>query len=211
MARQAYTDERGSVHGVNPGTELGRYTVETRIEEIPGGERWNARDTTLDRDVTLIVMPADAPALKIANTRALGAEVTLASDGVEALERILMHYPADCPPTLITQHMPAEFLASLAQRLDRTMAPRVALARDGAPLAPGYVHIAPGADTHLVVTKADDGRITRSGVREVGEADRERELARMMSGMSGSQTAVDHARELLDLARGGRPSRDGGL
>lgn len=71
--------------------------------------------------------------------------------GVEALERILMHYPADCPPTLITQHMPAEFLTSLAQRLDRTMAPRVALARDGAPLAPGYVHIAPGADTHLVV------------------------------------------------------------
>ena len=71
--------------------------------------------------------------------------------------------------------------------------------------------VAAFADTHLVVTKADDGRITRSGVREVGEADRERELARMMSGMSGSQTAVDHARELLDLARGGRPSRDGGL
>ena len=60
--------------------------------------------------------------------------------------------------------------------------------------------VAAFADTHLVVTKADDGRITRSGVREVGEADRERELARMMSGMSGSQTAVDHARELLDLS-----------
>ena len=71
--------------------------------------------------------------------------------------------------------------------------------------------VAAFADTHLVVTKADDGRITRSGVREVGEADRERELARMMSGMSGSQTAVDHARELLDLARGGQPSRDSGL
>ena len=39
MARQTSTDERDNVHGVNPGTELGRYTVETRIEEIPGGER----------------------------------------------------------------------------------------------------------------------------------------------------------------------------
>lgn len=53
MARQADTDERDSVDGVNPGTELGRYTVDTRIEAIPGGERWTARDTTLERDVTL--------------------------------------------------------------------------------------------------------------------------------------------------------------
>ena len=59
MARQTSTDERDSVHGVNPGTELGRYTVESRIEQIPGGERWAARDTTLDRDVTLVVMPAE--------------------------------------------------------------------------------------------------------------------------------------------------------
>ncbi|WP_415830850.1 hypothetical protein [Janibacter anophelis] len=44
---------------MNPGTELGRYTVESRIEQIPGGERWAARDTTLDRDVTLVVMPAE--------------------------------------------------------------------------------------------------------------------------------------------------------
>lgn len=60
MARQADTDERDSVDGVNPGTELGRYTVNARIETIPGGERWTARDTTLDRDVTLLIMPADA-------------------------------------------------------------------------------------------------------------------------------------------------------
>lgn len=59
MARQTSTDERDSVRGVNPGTELGRYTVESRIEQIPGGERWAARDTTLDRDVTLVIMPAD--------------------------------------------------------------------------------------------------------------------------------------------------------
>ncbi len=71
--------------------------------------------------------------------------------GVEALEQILSRYPANCPPTLITQHMPAEFLASLAQRLNRAMAPRVSLAFDGALLLQGHVYIAPGADTHLVV------------------------------------------------------------
>ena len=77
MARQAHTDERGSVHGVNPGTELGRYTVASRIEEIAGGERWTARDTTLDRDVTLLVMPTDGastPAALDAARRAAGVE-----------------------------------------------------------------------------------------------------------------------------------------
>ena len=59
--RRQTTDERDSVHGVTPGTELGRYTVDARIEAIPGGERWTARDTTLERDVTLLVMNADEP------------------------------------------------------------------------------------------------------------------------------------------------------
>lgn len=77
MARQADTNERDSVHGVNPGTELGRYTVNARIETIPGGERWTARDTTLDRDVTLLIMPADAlptDAAMDAARRAAGVE-----------------------------------------------------------------------------------------------------------------------------------------
>lgn len=82
MARQAHTDERGSVHGVNPGTELGRYTVETRIEEIPGGERWAARDTTLDRDVTLVVMPSDA------DSTAAALDAARRAAGVEAAQLV---------------------------------------------------------------------------------------------------------------------------
>lgn len=65
------------MHGVNPGTELGRYTLDAQIETVSGGERWTARDTTLDRDVVLLVMPADetrtAAALDAAR-RAAGIE-----------------------------------------------------------------------------------------------------------------------------------------
>lgn len=82
MARQAFTDERGSVHGVNPGTELGRYTLATRIEEIPGGERWTARDATLDRDVTLLVMPHDA------TSTAAGLDAARRAAGVEAAQLV---------------------------------------------------------------------------------------------------------------------------
>ena len=69
--------------------------------------------------------------------------------GVEAL---LSHFPADCPPTVITQHMPAGFTASFAARLDKLCAPRVAEAAEGAVLSPGQVWLAPGGAAHLEIT-----------------------------------------------------------
>lgn len=71
--------------------------------------------------------------------------------GVEALAGVLAHFPADCPPTLIVQHMPAGFTASFAARLDKMCAPRVGEAMDGAPLARGQVWLAPGGVAHLEV------------------------------------------------------------
>jgi two-component system chemotaxis response regulator CheB len=72
--------------------------------------------------------------------------------GVEALITVLSRFPANCPPTVITQHMPATFTKSFSERLDRMCAPKVAEAYDGAPLEPGRVYIAPGGESHLEVT-----------------------------------------------------------
>ncbi len=69
--------------------------------------------------------------------------------GVDALGRVLSAFPEQCPPTLITQHMPHEFLRSFAARLNGSCAPHIALAEDGAPLLDGTVHIAPGGPYHL--------------------------------------------------------------
>ncbi len=74
--------------------------------------------------------------------------------GVEALLTVLSHYPADCPPTLIAQHMPREYLESFAARLDRSTAPKVSLARDGTAIGPGEVHLAPGGDCHLALRQS---------------------------------------------------------
>lgn len=71
--------------------------------------------------------------------------------GVEALCTILEGFPENCPPTLITQHMPPTFTASFAARLDRLCAPKVQEATDGAPIQPGHIYIAPGGDKHLIV------------------------------------------------------------
>lgn len=71
--------------------------------------------------------------------------------GVEALGAILAHFPANCPPTLIVQHMPAMFTRCFAARLDGHVAPRVVEAGDDDLLAQGTVHIAPGGDCHAIV------------------------------------------------------------
>ena len=78
--------------------------------------------------------------------------------GVEALLTILSKFPSNCPPTVITQHMPATFTASFAQRLDRSCAAEVREATDGAPLAPGKVYLAPGGETHLEVVGSNPWR-----------------------------------------------------
>jgi two-component system chemotaxis response regulator CheB len=71
--------------------------------------------------------------------------------GVEALLTVISRFPANCPPTVITQHMPATFTASFAARLDRATDASVAEAREGALLEPGKVWLAPGGATHLQV------------------------------------------------------------
>ena len=71
--------------------------------------------------------------------------------GVEALMTVLANFPDTCPPTVITQHMPATFTKSFAARLDRICGAHVAEAHDGARLLPGHVYVAPGGDAHLEV------------------------------------------------------------
>lgn len=72
--------------------------------------------------------------------------------GVEALGAIISHFPANCPPTVITQHMPATFTKSFAERLNRASAATVLEASDGAPIKAGTVYIAPGGDRHLEIS-----------------------------------------------------------
>lgn len=84
--------------------------------------------------------------------------------GVEALIEVLTHFPENCPPTVITQHMPAHFTTSFAQRLDRLCQPSVCEASDGAPLKVGQIYLAPGGEAHLQIQRGPAlvCRLTRS-------------------------------------------------
>jgi two-component system chemotaxis response regulator CheB len=71
--------------------------------------------------------------------------------GTQAIEGLLTGLPADAPPILIVQHMPAYFTRAFAARLDRACPMRVVEASDNQPLVRGVAYIAPG-DSHLLVT-----------------------------------------------------------
>ncbi len=73
--------------------------------------------------------------------------------GVETLGRILEGCPANMPGMVITQHMPANFTAKFAERLDRSCAMKIREAVDGERIRPGDVWIAPG-DAHLEVKRS---------------------------------------------------------
>ena len=81
--------------------------------------------------------------------------------GVEALVTLLETYPANCPPTVITQHMPASFTRSFADRLNRLSAAHVSEAEDGARLEVGRVYVAPGGERHLELVAGAAGQRCR--------------------------------------------------
>jgi DNA repair protein RecN (Recombination protein N) len=61
--------------------------------------------------------------------------------------------------------------------------------------------VAAFADRHLVVEKTSDGSVTRSGVTVLDDAERVRELSRMLAGLEDSELGRAHAEELLAAAR----------
>jgi DNA repair protein RecN (Recombination protein N) len=61
--------------------------------------------------------------------------------------------------------------------------------------------VAAWADNHLVVKKSENGLVTQSDVIEVSANERKIEIARMLSGQEDSQTAQEHAGELLAIVK----------
>jgi DNA repair protein RecN (Recombination protein N) len=67
--------------------------------------------------------------------------------------------------------------------------------------------VAAFASNHLKVTKNADGEVTASTVERLEGDARVAEMARLLSGLESSESALAHARELLDLAETDTPAR----
>lgn len=80
--------------------------------------------------------------------------------GTEAIKAFLLQMPSDCPGVLITQHMPAGFTKSFANRLDSLCKISVKEAVDGERVLPGHAYIAPG-DKHLLLARSGANYVTK--------------------------------------------------
>lgn len=73
--------------------------------------------------------------------------------GTQALEEILTKLPRVCPGIVIVQHMPEQFTAAFAERLDKLSQIEVREARSGDRVMPGLALIAPGGK-HMLVRRS---------------------------------------------------------
>ena len=80
--------------------------------------------------------------------------------GTHAIETVLTRMPADMPPIVIAQHMPAGFTKAFAERLDGVCRMRVVEAAANVPLERGVAYVAPG-DHHLTVDRQGLRLLTR--------------------------------------------------
>ncbi|MDX5361392.1 MAG: chemotaxis-specific protein-glutamate methyltransferase CheB [Alphaproteobacteria bacterium] len=79
--------------------------------------------------------------------------------GPQALFTLFADFPlARCVPVVIVQHMPPTFTAMLARHLAEVSGLPCAEGRDGTPLLPGHVHVAPGG-RHMRVRR-EAGRLS---------------------------------------------------
>jgi two-component system chemotaxis response regulator CheB len=103
----------------------------------------------LNADAVLGVSNAAAPLRTTEKIIAIGAS----TGGTEAIKDVLRMLPADAPGIVITQHIPAEFSAAFARRLDGLCELSVCEAGDGQQILPGHAYVAPGG-RHLLVQRS---------------------------------------------------------
>lgn len=80
--------------------------------------------------------------------------------GTEAIKDVLIQFPAAIPGVVITQHMPANFTRTFAQRLDKLCRLNVKEAQGGERILPGTVFLAPGG-YHLRVVRSGADYVTQ--------------------------------------------------
>ncbi len=103
-------------------------------------------------------------------------------------------------PTFVFDEVDAGVGGKAAVEIGKRLA---ALARTSQVLVVTHLpQVAAFADRHVVVRKSSDGSVTTSGLDALDDAGRVQELSRMLAGLEESDTAMAHAEELLEVARG---------
>ncbi len=171
-----------------------RLTVAITPLPVPGP---HGRDEV---EIKLAAHPG-APALAL-HKGASGGELSRVMLAIE-----VVFAGADPVPTFVFDEVDAGVGGKAAVEIGRRLARLARLAQ--VIVVTHLPQVAAFADTHLVVEKADDGSVTRSGITRLDDDGRVRELSRMLAGLEDSEFGRAHASELLAAAAAERAALAG--
>ncbi len=142
--------------------------------------------------MTILLAPHPGADLRPVARSASGGEL---SRVMLAIEVVIAG--ADSVPTFVFDEIDAGIGGAAAIEVGRRLA---RLAETSQVIVVTHLaQVAAFATNHLSVVKGSDGAVTASSVRALAGADREAEMARLLSGLPDSSVALEHARELLSL------------
>jgi DNA repair protein RecN (Recombination protein N) len=192
-------------------TELSELAMPHARIEVPVTQKENAGGLEVEGrtvafgptgvdDVEIRLAPhPGAPFLPIAKG-ASGGELSRVMLAVE-----VVFAGSDPVPTFVFDEVDAGVGGKAAVEVGRRLA---RLARSAQVVVVTHLpQVAAFADRQLVVRKANDGLVTRSGVVVLDDAARRRELARMLAGLEESELGQAHADELLQAAAADRQQK----
>ncbi|GAA1987207.1 DNA repair protein RecN [Microbacterium pumilum] len=153
----------------------------------PGAETASGRD-----DVAFLLSPHSGADPRPVSRGASGGELSRVMLAIEVVIAT-----TDPVPTFVFDEVDAGIGGAAAIEVGRRLA---RLAEASQVIAVTHLaQVAAFANNHLSVVKASDGSVTASDVRRLEGPDREAEMARLLSGLTDSASALTHARELLTL------------
>lgn len=156
------------------------------------------------------------PALSKTSVPSMGTQMIVAigasTGGTEAIRAVLEQLPTNSPAVVVTQHMPAGFTASFANRLNSVCKIRVKEATHQERILPGYAYIAPGAKHLLIESFGSDFRaIVDNSARVSGHKPSVDKMFQSLVNCAGKNVVAalltgmgrDGANGLLELRRAG--------
>ncbi|MEJ1092822.1 DNA repair protein RecN [Microbacterium istanbulense] len=162
--------------------------LEVRVSEA--AESTRGRD-----DVAILLAPHPGAEPRPVARSASGGEL---SRVMLAIEVVIAG--TDPVPTFVFDEVDAGIGGAAAIEVGRRLA---RLAENSQVIAVTHLaQVAAFASNHLSVVKANDGTVTASSVTRLDGDAREAEMARLLSGLTDSDAALTHARELLALREG---------
>lgn len=126
------------------------------IEKIKIASRATTRRASprqVTRDTGVHVSKVSVGGVSNKSVIAIGAS----TGGTEAIIEVIKKLPANAPPVVIVQHMPAGFTRMYAERVDKICAMNVIEARNGDRAERGRALIAPGGDSHMYLNEDSKG------------------------------------------------------